>query len=508
VRASGVLGRIDNLLDRNRLIVILVFTILYFSRTAIMATAKPFWHDEIFTILLSNLPSTSAIWAASLDGVDLSPPLNTWLTRVVHRTIGVGHATTRLPPMLGFWTMSVVVFHIVRKRANATTAVAALFLPCYTAAYRYSYEARGYGLMVGLFAVVLLAWSQAARGHRRRFFLPLLTLALGAAFWTHYYSVVMLTVLASGELVRLLQNRRPDWGVCAATGFALLSATPLRALMAVASRQQTTFWSAPNGSDVGAVYAFIFAPLLEQDFMGTMIAAAICLIGAFVFSRHRVDPSDADRIPAHEIAAGVASLLIPVASLLLGILVTGAFVPRYALPAVVAVAIVLPLVVHRLNRYRGPAEVVLAGVLAGLFAQSVVSVVVNRPVIQNPIAFRTVLLGALRSPGQVAIGSSIHFLEFWYYAPRELKPQLIYLLDPASAVRYRKSDTIDRGYAALARWTTLPVEPYDRFTNVHRNFKAYSDGSGWLLDKIVDDGADVQEIGREHVSQMLVVWLQ
>jgi Dolichyl-phosphate-mannose-protein mannosyltransferase len=496
---------VDDLLDRYRLLLIIFFILAYFSRTMVVASAKPFWHDEIYTILMSNLPSVSAIWTASLDGADLSPPLNTWLTRVVHRTIGGGHVTTRLPAMLGFLAMTLIVFHLVRQRANATSAVAAMFLPCFTAAYRYSYEARGYGLMVGLFALSLFAWSEAARGERRNVHLPVLALALAAGMWTHYYAVLAFVVLGIGELVRVIQNRRPDWGVWIAIGVALVATIPLRPLMAVASEQAAHFWADSRAVDVSGIYAFVFAPLGDTVFAGTAIVAAICLVGAYVLRSSRTTPSETRRLPGHEAAAGVACLLIPIVSLWLGELITGIVVPRYALPAVVGGALVLPIAVHSLNRYRSPAELVLAVVLVWVFTQAAVQSLWWRPTRQDPVQFRTVLLTALRSPGPTAIGSSIHFLQFWYYAPVELKPRMTYLVDPAAAIRYRKSDTIDRGYAALARWTALPVEPFERFSTLHRSFKVYTDGSGWLLDKVADDGVEIQEIGREHGSQLVIV---
>src|SRR5215207_3751656 len=87
------------------------------------ARLKPFWHDEIYTILMSRLPTLGAMWEASAAGVDLSPPLNLWLTRIVHAAIGVGNPQTRIPAVLGFALAIAVTFAVLLRRAGATAAL-------------------------------------------------------------------------------------------------------------------------------------------------------------------------------------------------------------------------------------------------------------------------------------------------------------------------------------------------------------------------------------------------
>jgi hypothetical protein len=91
------------------------------------ALAKPFWHDEIVTILLSRLRSFSAIRAVALDGADLSPPLSVWLTRAAHTIAGVGLVSTRLPAMCGCYLSVVAVFLLLRRRVGSCGAISG---PC------------------------------------------------------------------------------------------------------------------------------------------------------------------------------------------------------------------------------------------------------------------------------------------------------------------------------------------------------------------------------------------
>jgi acetyl esterase/lipase len=86
-----------------------------------------------------------------------------------------------------------------------------------------------------------------------------------------------------------------------------------------------------------------------------------------------------------------------------------------------------------------------------------------------------------------------------------LRPHLLYLADPPAAVRYTGSDTIDVGYQALHRWTTVSIADYDRFVAEHPHFVAYALGSGWLLDKLRDDHATLNEIGREAGATVYAV---
>jgi hypothetical protein len=468
----------------------------------VSARAKPFWHDEIFTILHAELPSLSAMWAAGIDGIDLSPPLNTWLTRAVHEFGGVGRVSSRVPPMAGFLLMSAVVFHLLKTRANTATALSGTLLPCFTAAYRYSYEARGYGLMVGLFALSLYAWSEAANSRRRAVHVPLLTIALAASVWNHYYGILTFLPIAGGEVVRAIQRRRLDAGIAAAFLASLVAMLPLYPLAAAAREQSRSFWSPASLSDVGSTYHFLFAPLIQQP-----AVAIITLIAIALFFRRPKAARTARTVAAHELVAGALSLLIPVLGVGMGVAVTGVFVPRYAMSAVVGVSLVIPLAVWQRQTRWGIGELFLCGLLAITFAMAIRPFLASPPVFQDPFLRRPLLQSAVTSGPPVVSSSSLQFLQYWYYSPSNLKGRLRYLADPEEARKRMRSDTIDRGYLALRRWTAVPVDPYVEYVAGHREFRVHEAGSGWLLGKLDEAGAAREEIGRSPGERLFAVRL-
>jgi hypothetical protein len=79
--------------------------------------------------------------------------------------------------------------------------------------------------------------------------------------------------------------------------------------------------------------------------------------------------------------------------------------------------------------------------------------------------------------------------------------------DVENARRFMASDTIDRGYLALHRWTAVPIEPYDRFIAGHREFRVHEAGSGWLLRKLEEMGATRTDLGRGPGERLYLVQL-
>ena len=496
---AGRFGRwLADVLERHRVVVLFLLSAAVITTAAARARAKPFWHDEIYTILHSTLPSVSEMWAASRDGIDLAPPLNSFLTRFVQSLAGVGPVATRLPAMIGFWTMTLVVFHMVRRRSNATLALAAALLPCYTAAFRYSYEARGYGLMLGFLALGLYSWSEAAQGRHRALYLPLLALTLTASLWSHYYAVLGFLPIAVGEATRFWRNRKPDWAVWGAIGLSFLGALPLRALAAAAAAQAQTFWARADTADLGSVYQFLCEPMRGMApwlVLGAAISAVLVSVSFLTGGR----PSEPRRrLPVHEIAAGLAFLLIPVVGVLGARLLTGVFVARYALSAVIGLSLALPLAVWWAVPRTGVPEVILCLLLAGSFGGSAFESVRHaHDPFHDPVKERPQLARQLALPAPVVVTGGLMFLQFWYYTPPELRGHLWYLTDPAAALRHRGSDTFDRGFLTLRRWTPLTVQDYRSFVEGHQQFWVYAAGSGWLLDELREGGARIDRVGLE-----------
>jgi hypothetical protein len=479
--------------DRHGRWVALLFLLTLCGTLVVRARGKHFWHDEVYTILASRLP-IATLWRASRDGLDLAPPLNTILAGVAHAALGVGPVSTRLPAMTGFVVACLLVFAMARRRANALVGLAAALLPCFTTAMPYAYEARGYGVTVGCFALALFAWSEAAAGRRR--WLALMTVALTAGVWAHYYAALAFVPIASGELVRQIARRRFEPAPWIALAAAAAGTLPLLPLATSAVPQAEHFWTRIEPVGVAETYRSALVSLATLPF-----ALAALSLGIFALVERAWRPrqhASVRRLPAHEVTAGLASLAIPALGVLVGSSMGIPFVPRYVLFAVVGLALVIPLTVWRIGADGGLAEIALClGLTAVFVSDAAAGLTGDRFVFRDPTAGRPLLAERLARQEPVVFAGGISYLELWYHLPPDQQRQAIYLADPQMELRATGSDTIDRGYLALARWTAVPIVAYETFAREHRAFDVYACGRDWLVLRLRREGASLGEVTAE-----------
>ena len=429
---------------------------LFFGVAIQRASLKPFWHDEIYTIAVAELPSAQAIWRAERAGLDAMPPLNALLTQQAIRMGGEGRISVRLTPMIGFWMMTVVCFIIVRRRSNVATGVSAMVFPCLLASFGASYKARGYGLMVGFVAVALLAWSEAAAGRQRAWYLPILAITLAAAFWTHYYAALILVPILAGEVARLIRTRRPDWGVLASVSLAVVTALPLYPLAHTAEALSSTYFHRARLGDLHHAYTAILGDMVGPGRL-VVLALGVALLAAAYVTRSG-GRREAPAIPLHEWVAALATVLIPAWTVLAGVLFTGVFVPRYAMSAVVGLAIAVPLVVWRLGPRNGVAERLLC---VGLLASFLYASRDVRPgqhlAFQSPMDVRPRLVSELAQSRPVVV-TGVLYLQLAYCAAAASRSSLIYVADPPSALRITGTDSLDRDYLVLRHFYPVNVQ--------------------------------------------------
>ena len=66
-------------LEKGRYFCLLVLTVVYAAGAMLHARSKPFWYDEIFTVLAAAPSNAAATWQAA-QKLDAAPPLTHLLT--------------------------------------------------------------------------------------------------------------------------------------------------------------------------------------------------------------------------------------------------------------------------------------------------------------------------------------------------------------------------------------------------------------------------------------------
>jgi len=487
-------------LERYRYVVLALFTLLYALGVVRHAANRPLWYDEIITVISASAPDAATTWKAA-QATDASPPLLHLLTHFSMQWFGSSEVAIRLPAMAGFWVFCLCLFHFVRRRAGIYFAFAALLMPIATEAYSYAFDARAYGMVLGLCGLMLVGWQMANDGRSRVLGCVLLAFSMAAALLLQYYAILLYGPLAGAELYRTRRERRWNWGVWAAFAAGV---APLVWRMAtirnVVSQFSQTTWSPAYPEQIVEYWE----TMLQHS--ASFVVAGIAVMALSLLSR----PADEDtemppELLAHEVLAAVLFLAIPVMAVGIGIFKTHMFTPRYALIGLTGILLLVPFITARLSNGRALAGFLLLSVsiLPALF------VALEAPPRENPVEREATLIKALEQ-GPVAIPDGQLYMQMWYYTPEPLKSRLLFLVDYQAAIQYMGFDAFYVGVISLRPWSSVTAVSYKDFATPGREFRLYQNSlrPGWVLAKVVKDGAATQIEQNATIRQLIRVRLK
>jgi hypothetical protein len=476
--------RIAGGLERRKWLIISALTAVYFAGAILHARGKPFWFDEIVTVVAARSPDIATTWRVARQ-VDANPPLPHILSHLSLRLPGPAEVTARLPAMVGFWIFCLCLSRFVKRRAGIFFGLAALLLPVATDAYSYSVEARAYGLELAFCGLALVGGQSASEGIRRRIWLPTMAFALAAAFFCHYYSVLVYIPLAGAELLRSRGSRRVDFAMWLALGAGLVPAALLLSTIRGVVQGFTHTWAPP--------YPEQMLEFWEQGLQHSLSFLMVFLVvGAWMAANHPkafAKGGAAVEVPGHEWAAAALFAVIPVFAVTGALLVTHMFTPRYAIVALAGFCLLALLLAAHFTGGRA-----LAGFL--LLAASLLPLgfaTLNAPTFRDPFDQEPALKQALER-GPVVVPDGHLFLQMWYYAPEQWKSKLIFLADKEAAVKYMGFDTIDDGIPVLRPWAAMDVRQFRDFEPAGGEFTVYQNTlrPGWVMQKILDEGGSAR----------------
>jgi mannosyltransferase len=487
-------------------------SVLYAIATWQFAARKLMWNDELYTYYMSKLPTMRDVWAALSAGGEQTPPLFYVITRTSMGVFGDGQAALRLPEMLGFWIMCASVYVFVRRRCASASALLAALVPLVTTAYMYAFEARAYGLELGCAGLALVCW-QAGRGPRRLLWAAGLAVTLAATLSVHYYGILLLVPLALGEIVRSYERRRVDFLTWGAFGVAVLPLFAQLSIIRAGSGYSGTFWSPPQWLQVPDFY---------QDLLAPAVVPAAAILGlSFARSLVRTAPEPrqgvSDRLPpSSEIVAAAALALVPLFAVVAGKLVTGAFVNRYAIAAVIGIAALVGFASSVWFRRLVVLQVSSAIVVIawfGLnqarewsgptgFSMPISPVNITRPADWVRQAHRPELPVVVAEPHSFAMLS--------HYGDEDIRRRVVYLADPERALKRLGHNSVERGMLdLLGPWFGMHVVSFDPYVKEHRDLLVYGDFVrlsflNWILPELQNDGYALELLDRAGDNMLLL----
>ena len=182
----------------------------------------------------------------------------------------------RSPAIVGYLTMMVCVYFIVRRYGGPLYAAIGSLSGFLTYAPFYATDARPHVLLLGLSSIALVCWQQASR-HFRWLAIPGLFLSLAMAVSLHYYAVLTFAAIGFGELVRARRRRRMDWPVWVAL---ILATTPLLFFLPLIRANKIL---AQGGYAPATLSEFVYQTIFFYLPGGGLLWAAFCSSPAFAF---------------------------------------------------------------------------------------------------------------------------------------------------------------------------------------------------------------------------------
>jgi len=305
--------------------------------------------DEFFVLQTDSAASVSQlIHIQRTAPISLDPLTYHLLAHASMWIFGANAFALRLPSFLGYLLMQVCLFIFVRRIAGDRAAVLSLAFPALTPTLFYSAEARPYGLLLGLYALTLVAWQSAIRrSGRSTGAASLLLLAFGITLTlnAHYFGILLLIPLCAAELARTFHRRRIDFPVAAAVLLGMtgiLFALPFQSA-AAEFRQHYYSGGAVGIRAISQAYRSLFVDYTHTSLSTQRVIAILFVLCAFALIaicvrqyRNGMLP-----LPFPESVFILVLAALPFFGFLLARFVTHSIEVRYVLGAVIGITVLL-----------------------------------------------------------------------------------------------------------------------------------------------------------------------
>jgi hypothetical protein len=489
---------------------------------------RPLWFDELYTFYIAQQPTVARMMEA-IRTVDLNPPLNYFLTRWSIALFGASPWAARLPAIVAFWGGSLAIFALVRRRSSALFAVIGVLLFWSTAYFAYAAEARPYGLLLGLTAILLAAWDATVAARSKAGLATVLTAGI-LLLLAHIFGTLSLGAVWVGEAIRAWKHRKIDWPMAAVLLLPLCATITYAPMFRSYS---TTIFPPEIHATWGklwflyyAVFRWMWRPLLAISVVALLL-------------RSRVSVSSEEKTSPWMSVTLALLFLVPVLLTILFMRSHGAFYDRYGMAAVLPVVLVAPLLLRRWTHARSSAAfAALCSVALLLLLSTALRPVLDRTVaaVLPPRAATKVagilttsvhgpfrpwwtklpvpadLLAEREQAPQISSLENFHpdlplvaaseltFLEMDNREPADLAHRLLLLYDRKAEIEIAHRSIAD-GMLNVREFFPLrgTILPYESFVREHNQFLViglYEHPGDWLLRKAEADRATLQVIAR------------
>lgn len=468
---------------------LLLFTVVYFIAEFCSTIHRPFFFDELCMYYIAEVPSVRQIWQLIGRGMELNPPLPFWLTWMVHHSLGKGEFLSRLPSIIGYWAMCICLYHFVRRCSDRLHGFIALLLPLFTFVHWFGTCARGYGLLLGFSAGALLTWQLAGDQSRRKLGLIGIALCIAGAVSSHYYAVYVVAALAAGEAIRTIARKQIDLVVWISIAVGCSPLIIYRQLIRTASASMHSFWVRSSPQFLYDAYAGLFGPT------AMLFLAFLALIIPLPEIRNN-SSALAKTFKREDLIVCVALAAMPLTFFVLSVVSPVPFYTRYVLPVVIGFTVLVVLFLYRVGGANDRFRKISVHLLIYCCFLPWAGWHVLMYFIQDPYK---AVLGGTRVPVELepslplVVEDIDSFLMLYFYSPENVKHRLFTLDQSDAALKYLGSDVGSHSIEQLQGIHDVHLLPYESFISSHREFLvARALPEGWVLQKLIEDGADVQ----------------
>ena len=472
----------------------LIVAVLYGALSGLdQASDKPFFFDEIATVAVARQESPRAIWNALQKAADAQPPPYYLVEAASRQVADNPHIAYRLPSLLGFLSIPIALWLFVRKRRGEPAALAAALMPFVMPVFTlYAIEARPYALVTGCVAWALVMWQDADRRGRA----AALALFLIAASSFSYSAIVALVPFGLAELVRtvrLRQIRVRVWLALAAGCLPLAAFWPL--LSRFRQEYGTAFWAKPQ---LIGTYGELLG--ISVRWAAPLVAVLVAAWIASLLVPHRVPVrQETSPVPPEEAIVVLGFACLPIVIYIVAVILDSPMVSRYAIPAVLGISAAAAFLASASQSRRGVWYLLLAlSSIIGLhqvdywrFGQSTPHIAMAHA---DAATLRRLIERHDVARLPIVISNGLNYLPMAYYEGSARDVPFYYLADPASAIKFIQTDSVDLALLKLAPYLPMRLQEPSSFFAEHPVFLVFSESMLWdyLPRRLLREGHSVR----------------